>query len=210
MSSGAGDGHDRRSAAVDLSSVFGVAAAASVRRRFRPRRRKQVREVQEQPADADELAQVESVRVQPEIMEDDVPVPRSRPVQARPAPVGGQTPAVHPSEAPAPRRRSGVKVRDRQHVDLLLLAAAAEGPANGHELIDIVRERSDGVFTLSLPVVIHQLHRLANNRLLQVTGDRGAGRRYLLTPLGERVLATRRRQWEAFSQGLTTVLDSTG
>jgi len=98
-----------------------------------------------------------------------------------------------------------VKVRDRQHVDLLLLAAAAEGPANGHEMIDLVRERSDGRFELPLGVVVRALHRLARNRLVRAVGD---GHRYRSTPLGERVLATRRREWEAFSHGLDRVLDA--
>ena len=90
---------------------------------------------------------------------------------------------------------------------MLLLAAATNGPANGYELIDLVREWSDGLFVLSLPTVIHELHRLANNRLMQVAGNGGV-HRYSLTPLGERVLATRRREWEALSHGLGGVLDA--
>ncbi|OLS97515.1 hypothetical protein BJF90_10390 [Pseudonocardia sp. CNS-004] len=112
------------------------------------------------------------------------------------------------SGAPARRRRFGVvKVRDRRHVDLLLLAEAAKGPANGHEMIDRVREHSEGLFELPLGVVIRELHRLVTNRLVQVTGG-GPVRRYSATPLGERVLATRRREWEAFSHGLNNVLDA--
>jgi DNA-binding PadR family transcriptional regulator len=55
--------------------------------------------------------------------------------------------------------------------------------------------------------VIRELHRLTNNRLMQVTGDEPV-RRYGLTALGGRVLATRRREWEAFSYGLDRVLDA--
>ena len=203
------NGHDQRTAAVDLSSVFGAAAAASVHHRSRPRRRRAAREPREPASGADELAAVGSAVVQPETMEDDVQVPSSRSAPARPAAVASQRPVAGRPDVPAPRRRLGVvKVRDRRHVDLLLLAAAATGPANGRELIDLVRERSDGLFTLSLPVVVHQLHRLVHNRLMQATGSRGARRRYVLTPLGERVLATRRREWEAFSHGLSRVLDA--
>jgi DNA-binding PadR family transcriptional regulator len=100
-----------------------------------------------------------------------------------------------------------VKVRDRQHVDMLLLAAATTGPANGRELIALVRERSGGLFQLSVSTVYRELHRLANNRLMQPTWN-GRARRYLLTPLGERVLATRRREWEAFSHGFDRVLEA--
>ena len=113
-------------------------------------------------------------------------------------------PVPRGSDAPARRRRFGVvKVRDRQHVDMLLLAAATNGPANGYELIDLVRERSEGLFMLPVGIVYYHLHRLTNNRLM----DRRA-RRYLLTPLGKRVLATRRREWEAFSYGFNRVLEA--
>jgi DNA-binding PadR family transcriptional regulator len=182
-SSAAGNGHDQRSAALDLSSIFGAAAAGLSRRRVRSRRLVRAREPEPDP-------------VEPEIMEDDVSETGSR---RAPAPDGVTR---------APRRRARVvTVRDRQHVDMLLLAAAAAGPANGRELVDRVRERSGGRFVLSLRIVVHQLHRLANNRLMRVVGD-GRFRRYSLTPLGERVLATRRREWNAFSHGFNRVLDA--
>jgi DNA-binding PadR family transcriptional regulator len=182
--SAAHDGHDHRPGAVDLSAIFGAPAAALSRRRIRRRRPRQVREPD--PVD-------------PEIMEDDLPDTKSRRAPAR---------VSRLPDAPAPQRRFGVvKVRDRQHIDLILLAAATKGPATGHELIDLVRERSGGLFEPSLRIVIHELHRLANNRLMQVTGN-GRVRRYSLTPLGKRALATRRREWEAFSHGLDRVLDA--
>jgi DNA-binding PadR family transcriptional regulator len=125
--------------------------------------------------------------VDPEIVEDDVPGPTI-------------------DAAPMVRRRFGVvPVRDRQHVDLLLLAAAAEGAATGYELVDLVRERSGGLFVLPVRTVIRELHRLVRNRLMQAAGTEGV-RRYSLTPLGERVLAARQREWEAFSRGLDGVL----
>jgi DNA-binding PadR family transcriptional regulator len=180
------DGHDQRPVA-DLSAIFGAAAAALSRRRIRTRRPRRFREPDP---------------VEPEITEDEVPDRTSRRGQAADG-------AARVSRLPgvrAPRRRHGVvEVRDRRHVDLLLLAAAKEGPANGQELIDLVRARSDGIFVLSLRIVVHELHRLANDRLMRVTGN-GRVRRYSLTPLGERVLATRRREWQALSHGLDGVL----
>jgi DNA-binding PadR family transcriptional regulator len=146
---------------------------------------------------------VKSDAVEPRTVEDDVQDPRSR---RAPAARLTRRPGRSPrgSDAPAGRRRFGVvKVRDRQHVDMLLLAAATNGPANGYELIDLVRERSEGLFMLPVGLVYYHLHRLTNNRLM----DRSA-RRYLLTPLGKRVLATRRREWEAFSYGFNRVLEA--
>lgn len=209
--SAAHDGHEHRPAAVDLSAVFGAPAAALSRRRIRTRRSRQAREPEERASDADERASGKSDPVEPEIVEDDVNDTNSRraPAAARSVHTAMPRPVSHPSEAPTSRRRFGVvKVRDRRYVDLLLLAAATKGPANGHEFIDLVRERSDGIFVLSLRTVVHQLHRLTDNRLIQVTGGIGRGRRYSLTPLGERVLATRRREWEAFSRGFNRVLDA--
>jgi DNA-binding PadR family transcriptional regulator len=133
--------------------------------------------------------------VEPEVVEDDVPARTARPVS-------------RPPGARVPRRRPGVvEVRDRRHVDLLLLAAATRGPASGHELVELVREHSDEIVALSPRVVVRELHRLTDERLMQVTGN-GRVRRYALTPLGERVLATRRREWEALSQGIDGVLDA--
>ena len=189
--SAAHSGQDHRPAGVDLSSIFGAPAAALSRRRVRALRQKQVREPDP---------------VEPESMEDDVTDKTSRGAPA----ADGAARVSRPPGARAPRRRFGVvEVHDRRHVDLLLLAAAAKGPVSGRELVGLVRERSDGVCVLSLRIVVHELRRLANNRLLRVTGGGGV-RRYSLTPLGERVLATRRREWEALSHGLDSVLDAAG
>jgi DNA-binding PadR family transcriptional regulator len=209
--SAARDGHNQGATALDLSSVFGAAAASSLPR-FLPRRTTDARAPEEPTSDADEPAAVKSDAREPETMEDHVQDPRSRraPAAARPPRTAVPTPVVpRRSDAPVPRRRRFrvVTVRDRQHVDVLLLAAATRGPANGPELIDLVRKGSGGLFMLSVGTVYHELHRLTDNRLMQVRWSGGA-RRYLLTPLGRRVLATRRREWEAFSHGFDRVLEA--
>jgi DNA-binding PadR family transcriptional regulator len=100
-----------------------------------------------------------------------------------------------------------VQVRNRQDVDVLLLAAAKNGPADGGELIDLVRDRSGGRFMQPVSAVYRELHQLRNNQLMQVRWN-GNARRCQLTPLGERVLATPRREWEAFSHGFDRVLEA--
>jgi DNA-binding PadR family transcriptional regulator len=72
-------------------------------------------------------------------------------------------------------------------------------------LIDFVRECSDGVFVLPSAVVYRELHTLEKERLIAVRRD-SRERRYTLTDLGERILATRRREWEAFSHGVARLL----
>jgi len=216
-----GGGHGRGGVPADLSSVFGAPAAALSRRRLRPRRRR-AREpgqrapaVGERTAVAPEPAGPESPEdhvTEGDVTEDDVDdvvdaKDRRQPAVGQVSPAKPRPPARR-ADAGAPRRRSGVvQVRDRGHVDLLLLAAASTGPAYGPEFVELVRERSDGRFVLPLRTVMHQLHRLTRNRLMLTAGNGGA-RRYSLTPLGERVLASRRREWAAFSHGLDGVLDA--
>jgi DNA-binding PadR family transcriptional regulator len=100
-----------------------------------------------------------------------------------------------------------VPVRHREDMAVLLLAAAGHSPGNAAHLIDVVRRLSGGIFSLPEHSVYHALHRLRNNRLMRVSWADGT-RRYLLTPLGERVLDTRRREWVAFSEGFDRVLDA--
>jgi DNA-binding PadR family transcriptional regulator len=92
-------------------------------------------------------------------------------------------------------------------MDVLLLAAAGHSPGNAAHLIGVVRRLSGGIFSLPEHSVYHALHRLRNNRLMRISWEDGT-RRYLLTPLGERVLETRRREWAAFSEGMDKVLDA--
>ena len=211
VSSGPIAGPDQGAIAPDLSSAFGASAASSLRGVL-PRSKNVAQEVEEPIQNVDEPIVVKSASLEPKPVEDDVQDSRNRsaPRAARPARTTAPTPTVTRgrSDAPAPRRRFRVvRVRDRRDVDVLLLAVAKKGPANGREFVDLVREHSDGVFMLTERTVYHELHRLRNNRLIRVMRNGGA-RRYVLTTLGERVLATRRRQWQAFSHGFDGVLEA--
>jgi DNA-binding PadR family transcriptional regulator len=199
--SAARDGHNPRADAVDLSSVFGAAAASSARR-FGPRRPKEASKADEPTVAGSDVPEPETTERVQDRRGGRTPAP------ARPARAEGTSRIARHAAAPTPPRRPRVvKVRDRQHVDMLLLAAATKGPADGRELIDLVRKRSGGLFVLSVSTVYRELHRLTNNRLMQVAWNGGA-RRYQLTSFGERVLATQRREWEAFSHGLERVLEA--
>lgn len=165
-----------------LSSAFGTSAAGSLRGLLSPRRTA-VRSVD--PVDTD-------ASPRPAATQDETPE---------------ETIVEQPRKRPARRpQRPAMKVRDRKDVDLLLLAVAREGAASGREFLDQVHERSGGAFDLSERSVYHQLHRLRNDRLIRDTG-RGEARRFVLTSLGERVLATRVRDRDAFVRGLDRVLD---
>lgn len=206
-----GVGPEQGAVASDLSSAFGASAAASLRGSL-PRRKSGGQEVEEPTSDADDPAAVESESLEPEPVEDDVQDSRNRraPSAARLVRTAAPTRTVtrRSSDAPAPSPRFRVvRVHDRQNVDVLLLAVVRNGPANGREFIDLVRERSGGVFMLPERTVYHELHRLKNNRLIQVTWN-GRARRHLLTALGDRVLTSRLRQWEAFAHGFDGVLEA--
>jgi DNA-binding PadR family transcriptional regulator len=202
-----------------LSSLFGVAAASSLRNAVPPR----AREVEEITSELDEPVAVERKTSTSKSTEADAPHSRNEgPSNTRiavssdssaassssssssPPPPPSSSAVSGESRAPTRRFRS-VQVRDRRFIHIFLLAAAKRAPT-GQMLIDFVRECSDGVFDLPRGVVYRELHKLEKERLITVR--RGIReRRYMLTNVGERTLATRRREWETFSHGLARLLE---
>jgi PadR family transcriptional regulator PadR len=95
------------------------------------------------------------------------------------------------------------------HLDLVLLAALAEGPAYGYALIDEIRGRSEGAFDLAEGTVYPALYRLESGGLLASEWTVAAGRRrrmYRLTKQGRTELAKERGQWKQFSDTMKTVV----
>lgn len=87
------------------------------------------------------------------------------------------------------------------HLDLVLLAALAQGPAHGYALIDEVRERSRGAFDLAEGTVYPALYRLEAAGLLASKWTTVSGRRrrtYRLTSRGRKKLARERGEWQQF------------
>src|ERR1700749_1474534 len=87
-------------------------------------------------------------------------------------------------------------------LDMLLLAALAQGPVHGYGVIARLREDSGGVFTMPEGTIYPALHRL------QAAGIVGSGeefvggkrrRTYVLTDAGPARLDARRAEWQAFS-----------
>ena len=97
----------------------------------------------------------------------------------------------------------------RGHLDLLLLATLAAGPAHGYRLVDVLRERSGGAFDLSEGTVYPALYRLERAGLLSSRWASVGGRRrrvYSLTRKGRRALADQRRDWASFSAAIEGVV----
>jgi PadR family transcriptional regulator, regulatory protein PadR len=95
------------------------------------------------------------------------------------------------------------------HLDLLLLAVLADGPAHGYAVIAGLRERSDGGFDLPEGTVYPALHRLEEAGLVGSQWSTESGRRrrvYAVTAPGRRALAEQREGWDRFRDAVQSVL----
>ena len=95
------------------------------------------------------------------------------------------------------------------HLDLLLLATLAAGPAHGYRVVDELRERSAGAFDLSEGTVYPALYRLERAGLLSSRWATVGGRRrrvYSLTRKGRRALTDRRHDWLSFAAAVRGVV----
>lgn len=95
------------------------------------------------------------------------------------------------------------------HLDGLLLAVVASGPAHGYGVIAELRERSDGEFDLPEGTIYPALHRLEQAGLLSSSWSTDAPRRrrvYEITAAGERSLGQRRADWRGFTSAVDAVM----
>jgi PadR family transcriptional regulator, regulatory protein PadR len=100
------------------------------------------------------------------------------------------------------------------HLDLIVLAALAAGPAHGYAVIEAIKRKSGQAFDLPEGTIYPALHRLEQAGLLSsrwTTADSGRKRRvYALTRAGHRALAERRAVWQRFSQAIGGLLEGMG
>jgi PadR family transcriptional regulator PadR len=97
----------------------------------------------------------------------------------------------------------------RGHLDLLLLSIVAVEPLHGYAIVEALRDRSDGAFTLSEGTVYPALYRLERAGLLtsRWEGDGKRRRRvYSLTSKGRRELKAHAREWESFVAAVEAVI----
>jgi DNA-binding PadR family transcriptional regulator len=96
------------------------------------------------------------------------------------------------------------------HLDVLLLAALADGPQHGYAVKEALRDGSGGRFDLPTGTVYPALHRLEAAGLIEGTWSMAEGRRrrsYQLTDAGRRRLATDRANWRDFAATVTALLE---
>jgi PadR family transcriptional regulator PadR len=100
------------------------------------------------------------------------------------------------------------------HLDMIVLAALAAGPAHGYAVIEEIKRRSGDAFALPEGTVYPALHRLEHAGLLSsrwVTADSGRRRRvYALTRQGTRALGEQRALWERFAGAIGGLLKGAG
>ncbi len=95
------------------------------------------------------------------------------------------------------------------HLDSLILAVVGAAPAHGYAIIEELKLRSRGTFTLPEGTVYPALHRLERAGLLQSNWSEAGGRRrrvYKLTRRGRRRLAARKSEWREFARAVEAVL----
>jgi PadR family transcriptional regulator PadR len=99
------------------------------------------------------------------------------------------------------------------HLDMIVLAALASGPAHGYAVIEEIRRRSGQAFDLPEGTIYPALHRLEQGGLLSsrwITAESGRRRRvYALTRRGNHALAERRAVWRQFADAIGGLLEGT-
>jgi DNA-binding PadR family transcriptional regulator len=98
-----------------------------------------------------------------------------------------------------------MRVRDRAHVDLLVLATLAEGARSGYEVRDALAERVGDSVSVPETRIFPTLHRLARNRL--VRREHEGSRRYVLTDVGRRSLEARAAGAVRYAEAVRTLRD---
>jgi DNA-binding PadR family transcriptional regulator len=95
------------------------------------------------------------------------------------------------------------------HVDLLLLGLLEAGPAHGYQMVETLRERSEGVFDLPEGTIYPALYRLERAGAIDSRWETVSGRRrrmYFLTRRGRAELAKQQEAWKTFVRGMEAVL----
>ena len=95
------------------------------------------------------------------------------------------------------------------HLDSLILAVVADAPAHGYAVIEELKTRSRGAFTLPEGTVYPALHRLERAGLLASGWSDASGRKrrvYRLTKRGRGRLDASRSEWRDFARAVDAVL----
>jgi|SRR5690349_14852491 PadR family transcriptional regulator PadR len=96
------------------------------------------------------------------------------------------------------------------HLDMIVLAALAAGPAHGYGIIQEIKRRSGDAFDLPEGTIYPVLHRLEEAGLLSSRWTNAASGRkrrvYSVTRQGVRALGERRAVWDRFVDAIGGLL----
>jgi PadR family transcriptional regulator PadR len=101
--------------------------------------------------------------------------------------------------------------RIRGHLNALLLAVLADGPAHGYAATKALRERTQGGVSIPEGSLYPALHRLEEQGLIESSWDEESSRRrrlYALTRQGKETLAAEVEEWRSFRDMIDAVLGS--
>ena len=94
--------------------------------------------------------------------------------------------------------------------EMLILSLLDGRPRHGYEIGKLIEARSGGRLTVALPTLYPALLRLENRGWIKGRWVERAGERercfYRLTPEGRRVLAEKRRTWQAYVNAVNEVM----
>ena len=94
--------------------------------------------------------------------------------------------------------------------ETLILAALQDAPSHGYELVERLRQRSEGIFELGEGTLYPLLYRLEDKGLISGKWEAGNGERrkriYRITPRGKKQLSQRSEEWNSLVQGMTLIL----
>ena len=95
------------------------------------------------------------------------------------------------------------------HIDPLILAVLAGGPAHGYAVIEDLKQRSGGALALPEGTVYPALHRLEREGSIaaswEISENRQRVRVYRLTPAGRKRLAAERSKWDQLSEAIAGI-----
>jgi DNA-binding PadR family transcriptional regulator len=97
----------------------------------------------------------------------------------------------------------------RGYLDLILLAALANGPAHGYLIMQRIRERSGGLLDYPDGSIYPALHCMEEDGLISASWATVSGRKrrtYQLTRKGEAELGSETQRWRRFAGAVESVL----
>jgi PadR family transcriptional regulator PadR len=100
--------------------------------------------------------------------------------------------------------------RLRGHLEALVLATLAAGPAHGYAIAKDLSEATDQALNIPEGSLYPALHRLEDAALVVSRWDEAASRRrrlYAITPAGKEALVAERARWREFRSSIDAVME---